>query len=1064
MDNQYQSKIRELQLEISNLRARDHELPPELAQELIRLREENLNLTSNLEDLDNQHQLAMERLLTLKKELQKNFEVLKQEHEDLKNTNDEYSAQVRVLAEKVDEKDKEIQKLQGYKTDYETLQHKYCNLEKVHSLLRENAEKFQEENQELHEEVFKLQEQVTKLEHEVEICNKHDELSNFVPRENYDEILKELNELRHRRSSNQMQLDEVNIDDNAKSLIEKFKRDIHDLKHQISLKDLDSDHKKISSDKIMQLYNKYVNAETPIDYVGEIPTSEDKIILFKLEGVFKTVSSFKKDIDTLLHTLSEKNHNINHLQTQIDDLTTENDFLATDLRHYERELGTMKKNNDFLISEIAALKNTSKLEPIIETHEDNLAKLETELDHCTMKNKTFENEILKIEFELAEVKAEKIVLQESLNEMRSKYTVMLEEIKTLKNQTKEVQELENSSNTHYSVKLQQAHDDMDALKKKLNATNAKNEQLSIDIHIIENEKVLLTKEIDDLKHALQESILANKELETLKKTLDQKLEYLEHRLDEVLKHSHEREADKLSPQENIIILENNSTHPLDFNKKSELDTIAAQKIQLDEKLQHAMKENTSLTENICKLTNDIAQLKKVEQELRVENSTLKNNTNAECAHVSELQETIDDLKAKVIQLNTCKTQITKLKEENHKLSDRKLELEGELFSTDKKIMHLEEEFDKLIADINEKDAVIDSLNIKVNESNNTIESLNQSVSDLTKTLNLKNNEIHKLTFSIKEMTEKFNDNAYHCDRSNEELARLQYEKEDMSKQILLLSEEMNARNSHLSTLTIRSEELEKTCTEYKTIIKNKDKEIKELSQSIIELRDKIKITDNLTHLSDEYAKLVEVKETIEKEVTVLETQLMTKDKELTDVEKELAELKTQLKTKEDELTDVKCKKEQMEKSCLEYKTILENATKEKSELINLVNLKHNESIQYHTEIQRLNHILLEQTSEYKRFVEEKDALIHNKTENCTNCENLKITLREKDEIIKSLNKNSTEYETMTSELLKASETIKNLSDKCDTLDKSLAIQLEAVKELTAEKVQVSFRSSFYTMR
>lgn len=1062
VDNQYQSRIRELQHEISNLRARDPESIQAMEQELLRLRDENLNLTSNLEDLDTQHQLAMERLLTLKKELQKNFEVLKQEHEDLKNTNDEYSTQIRLFVEKIDEKDKEIQRLHGYKTEYETLQHKYCNLEKVHSLLKENAEKFQEENQELHEEVFKLQEQVTKLEHEVEICNRHDELSNFVPRENYDEILKELNELRHRRNSNQMQLDEVNIDDNAKSLIEKFKRDIHELKHQISLRDIDGDHKKIGSEKIMQLYNKYVNFELPVDYLGEMPTSEDKIILFKLESIFKTLNAFKKDIDNLQHKLSEKNHNINHLQTQIDDLTTENDFLTTDIQHYESELNEMKKNNDFLISEIAALKNTSKLEPIIETHEDNIAKLETELDHCTMKNKTFENEILKIEFELAEVKAEKVVLQESLNEMRSKYTVMLEELDQLKNQSKEVQELENSSNTHYTVKLQQAHDEIDALKKKLNTTNAKNEQLSIDIHIIENDKVLLTKEIDDLKHALEESVLANKELESLKTTLDQKLEDLERRLNQVFKHEHEIE--NLSPQAKNIILDNNSTALKDSNVKSDLDTIVAQNVHLDEKLQVVVKENSSLAEKIHKLTNDIAQLKKVEQELRAENSTLKNNTSAECAHVSELQETIDDLKAKVIQLNTCKTQITKLKEENHKLSERKLELEGELFSTDKKILHLEEEFDKLIADINEKDTVIDNLNIKVNENNNTIETLNQSVSDLTKTLNLKNDEIQKLTSSIKEIMEKFNDNAFKCDRSIEELAKLQNEKEDMSKQILFLNEEINARNSHLSALTIRSEELEKTCKEYKTVIENKDKEIKELNQSIVELTDKIKITDNLTHINDEYAKLVQVKETIEKEVTVLEAQLTTKDRELTDVEKELNELKTQLKTKEDEFTYVKSKSEQMEKSCMEYKTILENASKEKSELINLINLKHSESIQYHTEIQRLNHILLEQTSEFKRIIEEKDSLIQNKAENCTNCENLKITLKEKDEIIKSLNLNSTEYETMKSELLKANTTIVILTEKCDTLEKSLAIQLETVKELTAQNVQVSFSSSIYTMK
>lgn len=285
--------------------------------ELHKLREENKNLATNLEDLDNQHQMAMERLLSLKKELQKNFEMLKQDHEDLKSSNDEYALAIRAYLGKIAERDKVIESLQGVKAEHDTIHHKYQNLERIYSLLRENAENFQEENQELHEEVFKLQEQVTKLEHEIEVGTKHVELSDMVPRERYEDLLKELNELRdQRRVSNQVHMDEVNIDDNAKSVIENLKREINDLKHKLASKETDateSDAKIIRPERVIQLYNKYVNFDLPVDYVGEIPSAGDNTVLYKLENALKTLNNFKKEKDTLEHNLSEKCLSIKHM-------------------------------------------------------------------------------------------------------------------------------------------------------------------------------------------------------------------------------------------------------------------------------------------------------------------------------------------------------------------------------------------------------------------------------------------------------------------------------------------------------------------------------------------------------------------------------------------------------------------------------------------------------------------------------------------------------------------------------------------------------------------------------
>ncbi|XP_068624368.1 thyroid receptor-interacting protein 11-like [Battus philenor] len=1008
VEKQYKIHIRALQDELSAVKGQggNHETNNEVQ----RLKEENANLITNLEDLDSQHRMAMEKLLTLKTDLQKNFEVLKQEHEDLKIANDEYSNEVQNLLTKVNERDKEIARLKPFCSDYDTLAHKYQNLERIHSLLRENAEKFQEENQDLHEEIFKLQEQVTKLEHDLELAIKQLETSNSIPKEKYDELLKEFQSLKEIKTPNHSNLDEINIDDNAKVVIETLKREISDLKHKISELE-NGNHDKpnpsaIKAERIIQLYNKYVNFDLPVDYVGEIPSSTDNIILYKLEGVFKTVNSFKKEIDALEHKLSEKNLNITHLQTQIEDITTENDFLTTDIQHYERELDEMKKNNDFLISEIAALKNTSKLEPIIETHEDNYTKLETELADCNKMNKNFESQIRRIEKELAEVRLEKSNLQESLTDLKHKYTTMLNELEVCKMQTKNIIELESSSNIENSEKLKQAIDENDELKKKLNAVNAKNEQLAIDNHIVENDKVLLTKEIDDLKNIIKTKLDEFKELEIENGQLKASINKLQKKLDETTLQTNLTQIEKRVAE--------NSEGKTDDTKNNESNL-------LSEQLKQSLSENSTLKIKIDELNNAIVNLKHSFTELSTENQTLKNEEAALVQKIDTLEKIIADNKDKVAQLDSINKDVVILKEENKKLLQTKEKLEADLFSTNNKVISLEEELGKLVSDLNDKDTTIE----KIRENNLTLEKMNQKLA-------LKNQELEVLNEKYEKVTEEFNRTNDILNRSQEELGSLHVKKEEIDKQLYVLSDELNNKNAAIATLTDRLEKLEKTNNEYKSLADNKDKEIKELNQSIVELTDKMKT--NNTHQNDEYAKLVD---------------------EVSAIGKISFDLNSQLELKQKEISDLEHKIEQFEKAYVEYQNIVEQSQIEKASLINLVNLKHNESLQYHNEIQRLNHVILEQTEEYKKMIEEKDALLQNTTNNCLNCDTIKIALKEKDEIIAELNRNIADYDKLKVDYHNASETIKNLTKKCEDLDKNFRIQLETVKQLTAENVQLA---------
>ncbi|KOB73268.1 putative slender lobes protein [Operophtera brumata] len=1020
-ETHYKVQIRALQDELSTLKERETvDLRPDVEEEIRRLREENRNLTSNLEDLDNQHQQAMDRLLSLKKELQRNFEVLKQDHEDLKSGNDEYAEEIQTLLEKVGERDKEIENIKTVKSDYETLHNKYQNLERIYALLRENAEKFQEENQDLNDEVFKLQEQVTKLEHDLEILAKNAEVSTTVPKEKYDEVLKELNDFKDRRNANQIHLDETNIDDNAKSVIENLKHEINDLRHQLNQKEDsqgDADHKIIKADKIMQLYNKYVNFEIPLDYVGEIPSVGDSLVIYKLESVFKTVNSFKKEIDSLEHQISEKNQNINHLQDQIDELTTENDFLTTDIQHFERELNEMKKNNDFLISEITTLKNTSKLEPIIETnHEDNLAKLETELADCNKVNKTFESEIKRIETELVQVRNEKTSLQESLIDLKTKYTTMLSEIDMCKNKTEAVEELEKSVHCQQNESLKTAIDEIDDLKKKLAAVNSKNEQLSIDIHIIENDKVLLTKQVDDLKHTIEEKASAHKELEALKLALDHKLQDFETKLDEVILHKNEIEIEKLNFEKQVALLKTQQADNLTINK-GEVEIITEQKNKLSEELYKLQAENTSLAASMTNAVGEIKAAQTKHQELNEEIERVKDGAivaeatkNSQTAHNQE----VEYLKANI-----------------EKLEHGKKQLQSELSTTDTKIIHLEQKFEKLLNDIDEKDELIDALNSTIEDNKTTIINLNNTIAVLKKTAQEKDEELVRLKVSTESISSQLASSTEKYNQSQEELNNVQKFTREIGEASDTLKQEIELRKTQISSLQTSVDELELIRDECKIIISNKDKEIKELSQSLVEFKDRNKTPENV-HQNDDYASLVQ-----EKKI----------------VERQLLELKNSISIKENEFTGLKATIEQLEGLTANHKTVIDNAEAEKTELLKYLNLKHNESVQYHNEIQRLNQVLLEKENASKHIIE--DTLIQNNAGNCTHCENFRITLKEKDAIIKTLNENSAELQRLKSELANADEVVRNLTERCDNTDRSLEVQLEVVKKLTAENAQLS---------
>ncbi|GBP29635.1 Thyroid receptor-interacting protein 11 [Eumeta japonica] len=1056
----YKQEIQSLQDQISHMKLKSVE--DVNTEELNRLREENKTLCANLEDLDGQHQMAMERLLSLKKELQKNFEVLKQEYEELKKANNNYSEQTKLLATQLKQKEEELESSTSCKSDYDTLQNKYQKLERVHNLLRENAEKFQEENQELHEEIFQLQERVTKLEHELELTNKHSELSDAVPRERYEELMKELNDLREcRSSSSRLQLEETNIDDNAKGVIENLKREIHDLNLKLEQRETEKNiqfsNPTVISEKIIQLFNKYVNFEIPVDLVGDVPPSGDDNMICKLESVFKTLNYLKKEIDSLEHKLSEKalneKHlqtqiddltvNETHLQTQIDDLTTENDFLTSDLQQFENELKEMKKNNDFLLGEIAVLKNTSKLEPIIETQEDNITKLETELADSNRMNKTFESEIKRIETELSEVNAEKITLRKDLGELKDKYNAMLSELEVYKTKTKEVEDLQITESLKQGEELKRAEDEVAELKSRINTISSKNEQLNIDIHILENDKILLTKQIDDLIREGEEKDSVIHTVRTSKSDMESKIKEIEislsqaqrqiidvprtdialiNRLREVLNTDDSTNATRETEDETDRIVkdvENKVT--LVTLLQEQLETVQLKNTNLARSLEEASRNAITLTQKVDFLQRALNHAEESERRSLQNNAILESTRHA----------VIEDLEEFTIE-PSIPLPPSPPRNRHQRGSPNFVEIGERIipFSNDNEIQRLNAKIARRNTKILEMDSAIEQLT-------SNLDHLNRVISQLQETINVKDTEIENIKQTLSQMILNGQETFNELQQKKAALAKYKKQRDAYEENAAFHRKQMVKDEAEITELKNQKEQNELSIIEYKTELEIKKKVIKELQQSIVELKEKLKSEAVTLKQNDtEIVKIINEKELFEREIGELKQLLASKEKEHSESVKMV---------------------EQLQKTCTEHKTIIDNASVEKNELINLISLKHNESIQYHNEIQRLNHVILEQNNEFKKMLEEKDRLLQTHSvlhKPCSDCENLKSGLKEKDETIMKLNQNLSDFERTKNELMNANDVIQNLTEKCENLDKNLTIQLDTVKSLTAQNTQL----------
>lgn len=556
-------------------------------------------------------------------------------------------------------------------------------------------------------------------------------------------------------------------------------------------------------------------------------------------------------------------------------------------------------------------------------------------------------------------------------------------------------------------------DQMQSLKSQLTENVARCKSYREEIENLENEKCNYLFELNELKSEEERNIL-QKELKYYKDReieLQNRLDDIEKEKDDVLRKYNELEKststqiEALSTSQNMTVEESNK---LVSDKEHELSKALSELERLkvmNEQLGELENVKALMTQKLTDNEKLLEQLQLEKQSLIVECDELKKLNAANLENLKKSNEQVQELQKKMLEtavVEELRAKIESLDESNSKLIIEKRCLE-----------------DQLLMLIGEKESLEKSIFISIAEK----EAVEKSAIEFSL-------QIQSLLLEKEKL----------CAESQELLNK--------NQSIVTSYEELNRINDA-----------------------NVDN-IQKLNQKVQELQDTLHETSNSPDL---IAKISSLEESLtalanEKESIMLENQsIVTKCAELEQLNdinvKNLQQSVDQVKELENRLTEMGNVDELKSKLTLLEETAAAFA-KEKEGLITLVTTKHNENVQYHNEILRLNQLLqdearkvecnqseaMEQLNDQIKFLREKcDLLAQNLLQEQSN---YRLLQQEKNDAVEMNNTLNKDIERLRQHLLEVADayTFEQVSLQKQVEDykgKLMAVEADAKQSATA---------------
>ncbi|KAI4479798.1 hypothetical protein M0804_010848 [Polistes exclamans] len=714
---------------------------------------------------------------------------------------------------------------------------------------------------------------------------------------------------------------------------------------------------------------------------------EQKVKDILKNSCIETNDSNESIFETVAKRYVEANWKKDVLERKVTEITR-NLKESTEMRdNLQLECDDMQAHIDSLLLDIQHLK--LNLPSIPEASEERVASLETETESLQEEVKQLRQENDKLR---------------SLNVTESVPTfengLMINSNENLFDEIK----IHATVNNDYCNIFQNEEDSVEDLKRRLLEFSNETSELRTSLEKYKEtiEELRLGKE--NIAHELKASVCSMEELEReLKVTVDIKNE-LERENSDLIKENEQYQAD-------LIRLKATA----DDSKKEENDLLE----QLRETLEKVNIERNDLEYDLFNMRKE---LDNALHEANLRQDLVARLTQENDKFVKENAFLLDQLTA---------TQVE---------SQEKIEL----LNTEKSL--LEEEQSELQMEVSKYEITNDSIKSQLEIAKNEINELSAE-----------NIVLRSKLEEIRELEEKFNEEKAAANEllqnkfmeTEAELNNLRLkEKEIAEKELNLMRSQLMETETELNNLRSKKKEdhdeievLRRTITDLNDQIRLSEEKYKHLESETKENsfeNEKQKFVDSLEEKSRENEELKDINNKLTTEIAEMKNQLESiteSNKENVSMAKETIEsLSNLIKEKDNEIESLKMNNEANAVDSNDFLTL----KNERDELVRLVQIKHNESIQYHGEIQRLTQLLNEQVSQARNLSIEQNKmanLLNDKDKELAEARNeLKIQL-ERLENIQNVDDKG-EICRIPSHLTQLQE-MDILNDKCNALEAAL---------------------------
>ncbi|XP_029054382.2 thyroid receptor-interacting protein 11-like [Osmia bicornis bicornis] len=634
------------------------------------------------------------------------------------------------------------------------------------------------------------------------------------------------------------------------------------------------------------------------------------------------------------------------LEKKVTELTRDLKDAVEMKENMQVECDVMQSHIDSLLLEVQDLK--LNLPSIPEASEERVASLESETE-------SLHEEVKRLQSENSTLKKENAVLREGgLNEIRTETQGQTGTTSRNRKPTKLEDIPEDIEETDSAIeslnrRLHATLDENDELRRKVdlleNTEKETQEQLRMSLErckgLDENIEFIeeLKLDLENVRRELKTSTSNTKQLESNFTLLrDAKMEI--ERENEQLSRKNEELETEISKWREI----NSGTHNDDVfeDLREQLNRMSREKDDLEYDILNMRKELDEAFNQIDLKESCIAKLSQ-------ENENLMKEKNSLLEQLTAIQDESND------KIDLVNTEKSLLEQEQVELKEQVESNEEELNDVRERLCEMKERYSKLENEL-----------LLMNEKTEQLQLENENLQNEMK----KCEEVTKLTEKLNSMQ---NDYA-HLANEVETLRLRERELTALQARFAKVTEESDALKSQHEEIqdNCRRLEHEVAClqAEKKELLNrvNENTYDNEKQQIVALLEERTRENEALKTNNDQLmAEVIESQKKLQKSIDG--------NKESVDMAKETIESLSRLVSQKDEEINTLRKTLELAQNNTEVSNEFQTVKNERDELVKLVTIKHNESLQYHGEIQKLTHLLNEQVLQLRNLMSEKDAAL-----------------------------------------------------------------------------------------